>query len=77
VTWYNCFLGILIFSVVNKSYSLASFSKTLMIMFMLLFCQLRFAEVFNNEKARRLLQPLKNIVFEIRHFFTIAFVNKL
>jgi len=62
---------------VNRSYGLASFSKTLMIMFMLLFCQLRFAEVFNNEKARRLLQQVKNLVFEIRNFFTVVFVNKL
>jgi len=77
VTWYNCFVGILFLSVVDKSYGLASFSKTLMIMFMLMFCQLRFAEVFNNEKARRLLQSVKNLVFEIRNFVTIAFVNKL
>jgi hypothetical protein len=65
------------FSVGNKSYGLASFSKTLMVMFMLLFCQLRFAEVFNNEETRRLFQPVKKFVFEIWHFFKIAFVKKL
>jgi len=77
VTWYKYFLGIPVFSVVNKSYGLASFSKTLTIMLMLLFCQLRFAEVFNKEKVRRLLQPVKNLVFEMGHFFKIAFVKKL
>jgi hypothetical protein len=51
------------FPVVNKSYGLASFPKTLMIMFMLVLCQLRFAEVFNKEKVRRLLQQVKNLGF--------------
>ena len=75
MTWCNCFLEILIFSVVNESYGVASLSKTLKIMLMLP-VKFRFAEVFSNEKARRLLQPVKNLVFEIRVFFTATFVNK-